>query len=69
MNRTMPKRLRINQSVVYELRDALESARLTRCAVAQEHQDAMKLYLNTWVVRRIEYALEQITGQSAKDDT
>ncbi len=36
------------------LDEAITAAGLTNCAIAEEHQAAMRLYLNTWVLGPLE---------------
>lgn len=55
--------LYINQKQLDQLKEALSAAKLERCGVKQEHQDEMKLYLNTWVVGRIESVIEEIESK------
>lgn len=54
--------LRMNQRILAKLEDALASAQLRQCAVAEEHQEAMRLYLESWVVGPLESALKDIRG-------
>lgn len=53
----------INQRQLEQLKEALSSARLENCGVKQEHQDEMKLYLNTWVVWRLESVIEELEAR------
>jgi hypothetical protein len=53
-------KLRINNDIVRDLEAALASARLDSCAVKDEHKQAMKHYLDSWVVAYIEHALDSI---------
>ena len=52
---------RMNRQILGYLESALSAAKLTNCAVDPEHQDAMRLYLSSWVVGPLESALEEIT--------
>jgi hypothetical protein len=54
-------KLRISYAILAELKEALKHARRESCAVEQKHQDAMALYLDTWVVGPLESAIDQIT--------
>jgi hypothetical protein len=42
------------------LREALEAAKLTRCAVHEDAKSAMKSYLDTWVVSRLDEVIEAV---------
>jgi len=57
------RRLRINQEAVRNLRAALKAAKRERCGSDQEHQEAMRIYLDTWVVAPLETALAIIEGK------
>jgi hypothetical protein len=50
----------MSYAILAELERALRSARRERCTVAAEHQAAMELYLDTWVVRPLERAIAEI---------
>lgn len=54
---------RFNKSQLALLRSALKSARLENCGVAKEHQEAMKLYLDTWVCAKLEVLLDEQEGR------
>lgn len=57
-----------NSSVIRHLDNAIEAAKLKRCGVEEEHQEAMKLYLDTWVVMRLEGIRRVLVGeQKARD--
>jgi hypothetical protein len=58
------KRLRINLSIVDQLKRALRAARLRQCTIDKEHQDAMREYLEIYVAKQIDDALKTITQQS-----
>jgi hypothetical protein len=62
---TAKKRLYISQEAVGAIRSALAAARCERCGVDKEHQQAMELYLRTWVVSPLERALDLIEGRRA----
>lgn len=53
-------RLRANRRIMERLEKALRAARLTNCAVEKSAQDAMKLYLDTWVVGPLDQAIEEM---------
>lgn len=59
----MAKKLKMNQRARKLIVEALGSARLERCAIGVEHQEAMRLYLDTWVAGRLEQALKIIDGE------
>lgn len=59
---TPKKRLRMNERARMLIFEALRSAKLERCSIASEHKEAMKIYLDSWVVTRLELALEIIDG-------
>jgi hypothetical protein len=48
------------------LEEALRSARMESCSVDPVHKAAMKLYLDSWVVRPLESVLESIRAKSKK---
>ena len=52
--------MRITEAQLSELKDALDAARLERCGVKQEAQDAMRGYLESWVADRIASVIEQV---------
>ena len=52
--------MRITKLQVAMLKDALDAARLTRCAVHDDVKDAMKNYLDTWVVSRLNEVIEAV---------
>lgn len=56
----------LNATQFRRLQEALESAKLTHCGVDQEHQDAMKLYLTSWVVKPLESVLTAIRERAKK---
>jgi hypothetical protein len=56
-------RLRIGYRTLATIKAALQAAELRNCAVADEHKSAMKLYLDTWVVRRLQTAIREIEGK------
>jgi hypothetical protein len=56
------KRLRMNVRARTLISEALRSAKLERCGIAAEHKEAMRIYLDSWVVTRLELALEIIDG-------
>lgn len=58
-------RLRMNKTARTLIVEALRSAKLERCAVAEEHKEAMRIYLDSWVVGRLEHALEIIDGKAS----
>jgi len=60
--RAPKKRLRMNEKARRLIVEALRSAKLERCGIADEHKEAMKIYLDSWVVTRLEVALEIIDG-------
>lgn len=62
-----PKRLRIDRETVRLLQDAFRAARLDNCGVGAEHQDAMHLYLHSWVASPIQRALERIGADVPKE--
>jgi hypothetical protein len=50
-------------AVRHELEHALESAELKGCGVDEAAQEAMRLYLDTWVAGRIRRVLEWDEGR------
>jgi hypothetical protein len=58
-------RLRMNRRILRLIEEATSSAKLERCSVDEEHQAAMRLYLDTWVVGRLEKAINDILGVKA----
>lgn len=52
--------MRITKLQLGMLQEVLESARLTRCAVHDDAKAAMKSYLDTWVVSRLEEVIEAV---------
>ncbi len=59
------KRLRVTEKVRTLVYEAMRSARLDTCAVEPEHKAAMKLYLDSWVVARLELALSIMNGEES----
>jgi hypothetical protein len=57
------KRIRINRKALRLIKDALASAKCERCGVDEKAQKAMRLYLDTWVVARLQFAVEIIEGE------
>lgn len=57
-------KLRANRRILRTLEQALKSARLDNCGIEEEHQEAMRLYLTTWVVGRIQSAIDDMMGKS-----
>ena len=55
--------MRANLRILKHLADALAAAKLTNCAVDKKAQDAMKLYLDTWVVMPLEEAIKEMTKE------
>lgn len=56
-----------SKRAIAKLRDALSSARLENCALAGEHQQAFRPYLESWVAGRIEAALDEMTAGTVYD--
>lgn len=56
-------RLRIGYRTLAKIKAALRAAELRDCGVEDEHQHAMKIYLDTWVVRRLQTAIREIEGK------
>jgi hypothetical protein len=46
-----------------KLEFALKHARMDHCGVEKEHQDAMRLYLDSWVVDPLVQAIGEIKGE------
>ena len=54
---------RINSEVVRVLRKVLSRAKLESCAVDPKAQEAMRLYMETWIAQPIESCLDVIEGR------
>ena len=48
-------------AIITRLLEALEHAKLKNCSVDKKAQEAMKLYLDTWVVGHISAAIQAMT--------
>jgi hypothetical protein len=57
------RRLRANRNIENAITRALAAADLERCSIDQEHQDAMRQYLQTWVAQPLRDALSQMRGE------
>jgi hypothetical protein len=56
-------KLRANQRILNAIKFALQHAELGEyCAVEPEHQEAMRLYLQSWVVGPLKSAIEDMKG-------
>ena len=51
------KLITVDAGVIDILKEALSSARLENCGIEKVHQEAFKLYLDSWVAGRIENAI------------
>lgn len=59
------KPLRVTQNILGALKRALRAAKRERCAVEPEHQEAMRLYLDSWVVTPLQAAIKGIEGKES----
>ena len=59
----MKTKNRTSTRVIRALERALEAAKLRHCGVDKDHQEAMRLYLSTWVAAPISDALEYLKGE------
>lgn len=57
--------LRANRDILGALKSALKAAKRERCGVDTEHQEAMRLYLDSWVVAPLEAAIAAMEGDKS----
>ena len=61
--------MRINRTVVHELREAerrlkaLVTLGESGCCVEDEHKEAVRLYVETWITPLVRSALDRIEGR------
>lgn len=60
---TRVPKLRANKRILQALKFALRHAELTNCSVGEEHKNAMRLYLSTWVAGPLKDAIADMTGE------
>lgn len=61
----MAKRLKANQAILDALESALRQAELENCGVHHVHQDAMRPFLNRWVVAPLRDAIRCMKGETS----
>jgi hypothetical protein len=64
--------VRVNKTVVHELREAERRLKAlcsvgdqTGCTVEDEHKEAVRLYVETWITPLVRSALDRIEGRKA----
>jgi hypothetical protein len=55
-------KLRANQRILKALEEALSYAEMKNCSVDDVHKDAMRLYLQTWVMGPLKSAILDMKG-------
>jgi hypothetical protein len=61
--------MKINKAILNCIKTARKSATLENCGVDKIHQREMKIYLNTWVVDRLNEAINMIEDETTDRKT
>ena len=62
------KKRRVPPTVLRSLRFALSHAQMEVCAVNQEHQEAMRLYLKTWCAGPLKEVIAWAEGEATASE-